>query len=91
MPDLRGTAPTSVDHQDLSLAAAPVAIHRLVDSLDAQEGRRSPHGVEIDVFLHITAVERAGMRGLNEGQKVSSEEQRDPEPGRTSAENLKVV
>jgi CspA family cold shock protein len=31
-----------------------------------------------DVFVHISAVERAGMSSLNEGQKVSFEEERDP-------------
>jgi CspA family cold shock protein len=44
-----------------------------------------------DVFVHISAVERAGMRGLNEGQKISYEEQSDPKRGKTSAENLKAV
>ena len=44
-----------------------------------------------DVFVHISAVERAGLGTLNEGQKVSYEEQRDPKRGRTSAENLKAV
>ena len=44
-----------------------------------------------DVFVHISAVERAGLRGLNEGQKVTYEEQRDPKRGKTSAENLKAV
>ncbi|MFN4090617.1 MAG: cold-shock protein [Alphaproteobacteria bacterium] len=44
-----------------------------------------------DVFVHISAVERAGLRSLNEGQKVSFEEQRDPKRGKTSAENLKAV
>ncbi|MBU2089999.1 MAG: cold shock domain-containing protein, partial [Alphaproteobacteria bacterium] len=44
-----------------------------------------------DVFVHISAVERAGMRGLDEGQKVSYDEQRDPKRGKTSAENLKAV
>lgn len=44
-----------------------------------------------DVFVHISAVERAGMAGLNEGQKVSFEEQRDPKRGKTSAVNLKAV
>jgi cold shock protein len=42
-----------------------------------------------DVFVHITAVERAGLSGLNEGQKVSfdlEERQRG-----TSATNLKPV
>ena len=43
-----------------------------------------------DVFVHISAVERAGMRSLEEGQKVSF----DLEPGRngkSAAENLKLV
>ncbi|WP_374447781.1 cold-shock protein [Stella sp.] len=44
-----------------------------------------------DVFVHISAVERAGMSGLAEGQKISYEEQRDPRRGKSSAENLKAV
>ena len=44
-----------------------------------------------DVFVHISAVERAGLGTLNEGQKVSYEEQRDPTRGKSSAENLKKV
>ena len=44
-----------------------------------------------DVFVHISAVERASMSTLNEGQKVSFEEVRDPKRGKTSAENLKAV
>jgi CspA family cold shock protein len=40
-----------------------------------------------DVFVHISAVERAGLRGLNEGQKVSFEIQ--VEKGKKSATNLK--
>ena len=41
-----------------------------------------------DVFVHISAVERAGLGDLREGQKVSYDEQRDPKRGKTSAENL---
>ena len=44
-----------------------------------------------DVFVHISAVERAGMQGLAEGQKLSYEELRDPKRGKTAAENLKAV
>ena len=44
-----------------------------------------------DVFVHISAVERAGLSGLDEGQKISYEEQRDPKRGKSSAENLKAV
>jgi CspA family cold shock protein len=41
-----------------------------------------------DVFVHISAVERAGLSGLNEGQIV--EYQEVPNKGKTSAENLRV-
>ena len=41
-----------------------------------------------DVFVHISAVERAGMYGLNEGQKVSFEIVADGRTGKSSAENL---
>lgn len=44
-----------------------------------------------DIFVHASAVERAGMASLSEGQKVSYEEQRDPKRGKTSAGNLKAV
>lgn len=44
-----------------------------------------------DVFVHISAVERAGLRGLNDGQKVSFDLVRDPKRGKTSAENLKTL
>jgi CspA family cold shock protein len=44
-----------------------------------------------DVFVHISAVERAGMSGLNEGQKVSFEVKADPRRGKSSAENLKSI
>jgi cold shock protein len=42
-----------------------------------------------DVFVHISAVERAGLRGLNEGQKVAYELQ--SERGREAAVNLKPL
>ena len=41
-----------------------------------------------DVFVHISAVERAGLSTLNEGQQVEYEEVSNR--GKTSAENLKV-
>jgi CspA family cold shock protein len=48
------------------------------------------HGGQ-DVFVHISAVQRAGLRELVEGQKISYEEQHDPKRGKSSAENLKAV
>ena len=43
-----------------------------------------------DVFVHISAVERAGLSGLAEGQKISYEVKVDPKRGKSSAENLRV-
>ena len=42
----------------------------------------------VDVFVHISAVERAGLAGLNEGQKVNYEIQQDRRTGRSSAGSL---
>jgi len=50
-----------------------------------------PDDGSADVFVHISAVERAGMGNLKEGQKLSFELQRDPRKGKTSAENLKAL
>ena len=44
-----------------------------------------------DVFVHISAVEKAGMSGLNEGQKVSFELEKDQRSGKVSASNLKAA
>ena len=44
-----------------------------------------------DVFVHATALERAGMRGLQEGQKISYELQNDQRSGKTSAVNLQAA
>ncbi len=41
-----------------------------------------------DVFVHISAVERAKMGNLSEGQKVSFDLVKDPRRGKTSADNL---
>lgn len=42
-----------------------------------------------DIFVHITAVQRSGMEGLNEGQKVSYELE-EGRNGRMAATDLKV-
>jgi CspA family cold shock protein len=44
-----------------------------------------------DVFVHISAVERAGMGNLNEGQKISYEVVADRRTGKSSADNLRAV
>jgi len=44
-----------------------------------------------DVFVHISAVERAGMYDLKEGQKLTYEVQVSPKNGKEAAENLQAV
>jgi cold shock protein len=44
-----------------------------------------------DVFVHISAVERAGMNSLDEGQKVSIEAVADNRSGKISAEELRAA
>ncbi len=48
-----------------------------------------PDGGGNDVFVHISAVERAGLRDLNEGQKIAYEIVADKRSGKSSADNLK--
>ncbi|MGO4171919.1 cold-shock protein [Bosea sp. RAF48] len=43
-----------------------------------------------DAFVHISAVERAGLRTLREGQKVSYELVQDKRSGKVSADNLQA-
>ena len=50
-----------------------------------------PHDGGNDVFVHISAVERAGLSGLAEGQKVNFEIKADKMRGKTSAENLSLT
>ena len=44
-----------------------------------------------DVFVHISAVERAGMHDLNEGQKIAYDIVADKRSGKSSADNLKPI
>jgi cold shock protein len=44
-----------------------------------------------DVFVHISAVERAGLYNLNEGQKVSFDVVKSPKNGKEAADNLRAV
>ena len=44
-----------------------------------------------DVFVHISAVERAGMRGLTEGQKIQYDIVQDKRSGKSSADNLQAA
>ncbi|GIK80205.1 MAG: cold-shock protein [Pseudorhodoplanes sp.] len=44
-----------------------------------------------DVFVHISAVERAGLQTLNEGQKVTFDLVADRRTGKSAAENLRAA
>jgi CspA family cold shock protein len=44
-----------------------------------------------DIFVHISAVERAGMRNLIEGQRLTYEVQQDKRSGKDSAANLQAA
>jgi len=44
-----------------------------------------------DVFVHISAVQRSGLQGLNDGQKLSYELQADRRTGKTAAVNLQPI
>ena len=44
-----------------------------------------------DVFVHISAVERAGLRVLNEGQKIAFDVVADRKTGKSSADNMHAV
>ena len=44
-----------------------------------------------DVFVHATALERAGLRSLSEGQKVSFDTQQDRRTGKTAVANIQMM
>ncbi|MEK1850538.1 MAG: cold-shock protein [Phyllobacterium sp.] len=50
-----------------------------------------PDDGSADVFVHISAVERAGMRSLNDGQKIRFELVRDNKSGKMTADQLQAA
>ncbi|CAN7688168.1 cold-shock protein [Rhizobium sp. LjRoot30] len=50
-----------------------------------------PDNGSTDVFVHISAVERAGMRSLNDGQKIRYDIVQDRKSGKNSADNLQAA
>jgi CspA family cold shock protein len=51
----------------------------------------APEDGSKDVFVHATALERAGMRSLVEGQKVSFETEADRRSGKIAVSNIQAV
>ncbi len=50
-----------------------------------------PDGGGQDVFVHATALERAGVRSLSEGQKVSFDTEQDRRTGKTAVANIRMA
>ena len=50
-----------------------------------------PDDGSTDVFVHISAVERAGLQSLNDGQKLSYDVVRDNRSGKSAADNLQAA
>jgi CspA family cold shock protein len=65
----------------------------IVKWFNAQKGFGfiQPEAGGADVFVHISAVERAGLRGLSEGQKISYEIVTDSRSGKSSADHLQIA
>ena len=59
-------------------------------NMDRGYGFIAPEDGSKDSFVHISALERAGISSLSEGQKVEFEVQQG-QNGKSSAENLKLV
>ena len=51
----------------------------------------TPDDSSADVFVHISALEQAGLRDLKEGQAISYDLEHDPKKGKASAGNLKPL
>ena len=93
-PELRGAIEATV-LDGLTCAEAAVLLgvaEGTVKWFNSQKGYGfiQPTDGSKDVFVHITDVERAGLTGLNEGQKVSFDLERGQQ-GKMSATNLKAV
>ena len=50
-----------------------------------------PDNGEKDVFVHATALERAGINGLREGQKVAFDTQNDPRSGKIAVSKIEIA
>jgi cold shock protein len=74
-------------HKDISMSTGTVKWFNNQKGF----GFIQPEGGGPDVFVHISAVERAGMSTLQEGQKLSFEVIADRRTGKSSADNLRAV
>jgi CspA family cold shock protein len=63
-----------------------------VKFFNEQKGFRfiAPDNGGNDVFVHVTALERAGLRSLSQGQKVSFDTEQDRRSGKTAVANIRA-
>ena len=50
-----------------------------------------PDGGDQDIFVHATALERAGLHALNEGDRVTFDVGKNPRTGKIAAENVRLT
>lgn len=77
---------TNLQHWNDTMATGTVKWFNAIKGF----GFIQPDDGSADVFVHISAVERAGMRDLNDGQKISYELTKDRKSGKMSADNLQA-
>ncbi|GJE42102.1 hypothetical protein AEGHOMDF_1273 [Methylobacterium soli] len=84
---VRSSDPIAYEDTDISMSTGTVKWFNGTKGF----GFIQPDDGSKDVFVHISAVERAGMRELTEGQKVSYEMETDRRTGKQSAGNLQAA
>jgi CspA family cold shock protein len=91
LPNLESTGCARAAYRHSYLKESPM--QGIVKWFNSQKGFGfiQPDDGGKDVFVHISAVERAGMRSLNEGQKISFEVVSDRKTGKSAADNLRAV
>jgi len=80
----------SIPYDRLKGIVMPTGTVKFFDSAKGF-GFIAPEGASQDVFVHISAVERAGLHSLTEGQKVSFEVVKDRRSGKNAADNLQAL
>lgn len=75
------------------LRKAPIMATGTVKWFNSQKGYGfiQPDEGGNDVFVHISAIQRSGLEGLNDGQKITYEIVQDKRTGKSAADNLTIV
>ena len=73
------------------MSRAKSNVHTSVKGLSMTSGTVKFYNGEKDVFVHATALERAGISGLREGQKVKFDTQSDPRSGKIAVGTIEMA